>query len=107
MWYSASFTLGLCAMPLSEPVIYLVLGLIRGCLRSSLIPSTPVSSALIGSFPNTPRLLRFRKGTRSPWPTAGFGLATQRFAPPPIVGVAPETRWVERATLALLVPTPA
>src|SRR5918999_199229 len=28
MWYSASFTLGLCAMPLSEPVIYLVLGLI-------------------------------------------------------------------------------
>ena len=28
MWYSASFTLDLCAMPLSEPVIYLVLGLI-------------------------------------------------------------------------------
>jgi type III restriction enzyme len=36
MWYSASFTLGLCAMPLSEPVIYLVLGLIFQVIPNKL-----------------------------------------------------------------------
>src|SRR5918996_5478557 len=79
----------------------------RGCLRSLRKPPTPASSALTGPFPYTPMPLRSREGTRSPWTATGFALTTQWSAPLPTAGVACETHWVERAALALQVPTPA